>query len=223
MSELPEFIGPVESPEILHERQMAALEERREAEWREAVGRVCPAPETQTVFAGDMVETEAAKSVNAWLSAMPRKVLVLRGGVGCGKSVAAALAVKHWCRPAIGKSADPFNERPVTFTVIRGLSCAWLSPDDVVSAVMHAYDDKSPKLCPYLVIDDMGRESKPEFAEALCRLLDSGKHTMVITTNLSKQQLRERYPDLRLIDRLNHAAMATDLKSKSLRRQDGGF
>ena len=69
----------------------------------------------------------------------------------------------------------------------------------------------------------MGREKKPEFGDALCDLLDAQGHTILITSNLTAQQFKERYRDPRLLTRLDDLCVAVRLRSGSLRAQNGGF
>jgi hypothetical protein len=172
--------------------------------------------------AWDARDTPAVLTVRDWLKD-PSRHLVLRGGVGCGKTTAACVAVKHWVEPASLLMGNDFDYPPgVRIDWHERHDVAWLRPDQLVSAVLHDYDESSPKLRPYVVVDDMGVETKGDFAAALCELLDRSGHTVVITTNLTKARFRERY-DLRLLDRLNDTARAIDLPEKSMRRQDGGF
>lgn len=199
----------------------AAFEEYRARVWRmryDAAAHVRNAK-----LAWDAQGTPAVMAVRDWFEQGHKRHLVLRGGVGCGKTTAACVAVKLWCEPTELVSRDggiysrgSWNEHDVRHDV------SWLRPDQVVSAVLHDYDDKSPKLRGLVVIDDVGLESRADFVTALCELLDRSGHTLIITTNLKRQTMRERY-DLRLLDRLNDCARAIDLPEKSMRKQDGGF
>lgn len=62
-----------------------------------------------------------------------------------------------------------------------------------------------------LVIDDVGTERDPKgFTATFERIVDSrqGRHyKTLVTSNLSKPKIFERYPDQRLIDRLNASAL----------------
>lgn len=175
--------------------------EADERQWKERLKRSAPIAKWEKAWDPD--KTEAVQVVDRWLASGTTRHLVLFGGVGCGKSTAAAYAVKHWVRA----------REPV----------AWLMHDQLVSAVMHSYDERSPKLYPRIVIDDMGREKKPEFADALCDLLDMQGHTILITSNLTNVQFKERYRDPRLLTRLDDLCFAVRLQSGSLRAQNGGF
>jgi DNA replication protein DnaC len=189
--------------------------------WRERYKRSAPVRIADAAW--DARDTPAVLAVRDWVQDTARH-LVLRGGVGCGKSTAACVAVKHWCDPTdkLYVSDREWPTAGVWFDQHMGHDVSWLRPDQLVSAVLHDYDEKSPKLRSYVVIDDMGVETKGDFAAALCELLDRPGHTLLITTNLKKQQFRDRY-DLRLLDRLNDTSRAIDLPEKSMRRQDGGF
>lgn len=222
-----------EAEERMRDPVYAAELERREAEkqaafdeYRARIWRMrydAAAPVRNAKLAWDAQVTPAVQAVLDWYTQGHKRHLVLRGGVGCGKTTAACVAVKMWCEPSdvrrreeMQYCAGMWNENDVKHSV------SWLRPDQVVSAVLHDYDEKSPKLRSLVVIDDVGLESRADFTTALCELLDRSGHTLVITTNLVKKTMRERY-DLRLLDRLNDTARAIDLPEKSMRRQDGGF
>lgn len=197
------------------ERQ-SAYDAWRLRSWRSAY--LASAPVRNAQVAWDASATPAVLAVKDWL-ANPSRHLVLRGGVGCGKTTAACVAVKHWCEPS---GHEPWSGWQPSDSTGRTGFISWLRPDQLVSAVLHDYDEKSPKLRKYIVVDDMGLETKADFAVAMCELLDREGHTLLITTNLPKQRMRERY-DVRLLDRLNDTARAVDLPEKSMRKQDGGF
>lgn len=190
--------------------------------WMDRVEDACPVANWIHVFASPDVETIATTAVKKLFghgNELTRN-LVLRGGVGTGKTTAACIAVSKYLAPRVTKAAGEYGPYMITSRHSREVS--WLRPDELVSAVLHSYDSSSPKLASMLIVDDMGRETKADFPEALCTILDSGRHRLLITTNLTKQQMRERY-DLRLIDRLNEHCVAVDVPGKSMRRQDGGF
>jgi hypothetical protein len=88
--------------------------------------------------------------------------------------------------------------------------------------VLHSYDERAPKLGRALVVvDDVGRETKGSFDEALCAFLDDASTRFVLTTNLDRAAFRARYED-RLIDRLNDCARAITAVGES-RRKRGDF
>lgn len=191
--------------------------ERREREWAErdaslrlesrlqfelnAINRALP-PKLARVAASPQ-ETLAVQAALAW-QATEARGLMIRGGIGVGKSAAAAAIVARFIR----------NGRR---------SVSWMKPNDLVSAVLHSYDDKAPKLgTDLIVVDDLGRETKADFVEALCAFLDDHDTRFILTTNLQKDEFRTHY-DPRLVDRLNECAKAVSIKGDSMRRKDGGF
>lgn len=219
LSKLIEETAAEFTPERMAERkrqweEQAAKErlarEKQEAEWRERSKRATLArvasslpPSVAWVTAGGEHDSESVQAVRSWIGS-DRRGLLLRGGVGAGKSLAAAVAARE-------------------LAVSSGRVVSWHRPNDFVSAVLHAYDANAPKLGEGLVvIDDVGRETKADFCEALCAFIDDKSARFVITTNLKKEDFRARY-DERLVDRLNDCARAVTVKSASMRKKDGGF
>jgi DNA replication protein DnaC len=192
------------------EERSKAARAKQDAEWREerrlaVVSRVAAAlpPTLAWVAAGGEAESEAVLAVRSWLQS-DRRGLLIRGGVGAGKTVSAAIAARE-------------------MALSSGRSVSWHRPNDFTSGVLHAYDANAPKLGEALVvIDDIGRETKADFCEALCAFVDDKSSRFVITTNLTKDDFRARYDD-RLVDRLNACARAVSVKSPSMRKKDGGF
>ncbi len=183
-------------------------QEAREAAERERLtlwhGRfLAKAPVRGTERAWRPEPTFAMRAVRSWLAAGATLHLMLRGGVGTGKSTAAARAIRYW-------TEDP---------VKRG-SCAWMRPDEMVSAVQHSYDPSAPRLARNIVVDDIGRETKADFEEAFCYLLEKRGHTLVMTTNLTEAEMRKRY-DKRVIDRLLDTTLAVDVPGDSMRKGEG--
>ena len=79
-----------------------------------------------------------------------------------------------------------------------------------------------------IVVDDLGRETKQNIGEALCQLLEgtraSGqftRHAVLITTNLTKAHMRERY-EPRVLSRLGGCVDAFDVTGPDLRLRSGG-
>lgn len=209
---------PVNQARLQREREAEAkrVAEYKERRWRDKVADAAPVRVARHAF--DPNQTQAVACVLKWIASGCKHDLVLRGGVGTGKSTAAAVAVVQWVEPFIVTSSGELREDVSTMQPC----VSWLRPDQLVSAIFHAYDDKAPKLRRYVVLDDLGRETRSEFVEAFCALLDSEGHTLLITTNMTKEEMREKY-DLRVLDRLNDRAVAFDLKGDSMRKQTGGF
>lgn len=196
------------------------LERKREIAkqqaWRDRVASAVPLRVARNL--GEALEqTPAVKAIDSWLLGGRSTDIVLRGGVGTGKSTAAAYAVKRLVEPP-----TPDLLEGNFYIPHQPFTCCWLRPDALVSAIMHAYDDKAPKLAPYVVIDDLGRETRSEFVEAFCDLLDREGHTLIITTNLNREEMRKRY-DLRVLDRLKERAIAFDIPGESMRKGKGDF
>lgn len=219
----------------LQREAMAAIPEgdaeaqRREREcdafkqklWRERVLEITRSWVAKNAFA-PALDTQALLGVRKWLGDGCQHALVLRGGVGTGKTSAACFAVRHWSEPKVywdeGRAEpreDPASSAP---------RVTWLRPDQLVSAVMHDYDERSPRLHRYVVIDDLGRETRAEFVECLCELFDRDGHVVLVTTNMTKEQMRERYKrEPRLMDRLRDRARPLDIGHDTLRRKTGDF
>ncbi len=156
------------------------------------------------------LDAPATRIVRLWLAGPRTTNLMLRGGVGTTKTAAAVLAVRD---ALMGKNADD-----------QAGAVAWLKPDQLVSAVLHAYDANSPKLAPLVVVDDVGTETKPGFAAALSELLDLDGIRVVMTCNLSRADFTERYgKDIRLIDRLRATTEVHDIPGGSKRPHVGDF
>lgn len=170
---------------------------------RDALKSALPPRVFDVVMAG-AESTPAVEATLAWANSERHRVLLLRGGIGVGKTVAAGAAV------------SAFVERGQ-----RGIS--WHRPNDFVSAVLHQYDENAPKLGRHLVvIDDVGRETKAEFCEALCAFIDDFSARILLSTNDTKERFRSRY-DVRLIDRLNEIGTSIGIKGESRRGNGGGF
>lgn len=201
------------------QRLARELEVFEREEWRDRVLGITRSWVASTVFDRPR-ETFPARAVVRWLSeGCKPSVLVLRGGVGVGKTSAAVLAVRQWCKPGVFMSASG----PALVHGVGVNQVSWLRPDQLVSAIMHEYDPSWKPLCPHVVIDDLGRETRAEFVEALCELLDRD-HTVLITTNLTKDAMKARYgKDPRLLDRLRHRAKAVDIPGETLRKKNGDF
>jgi len=182
----------------LDQRLEETRRRERETAWKATFLKHAPLRGTEAAW--QPKPTFATSAVFEWLANGDGQHLMLRGGVGSGKSTAAACAVKHWTEPGTDRG-----------------SVVWLKPDQLTSAVLHGYDPSAPKLARHVVLDDIGRETKVNFEEAWCDLLERRDHVVVMTTNLTKKQLRERY-DLRVIERLIATTRAVDVPGRSMRR-----
>lgn len=132
---------------------------------------------------------KAARVVRKWLASdtAPR-VLVLSGGTGSGKTVAAALALTSR-ESGCWREVDQFAKAMRAYGREAEADQAWLLR------------------CPLLVVDDVGTEKgrdREEMAGYLRTLLEKrqGKRTRtVITTNLSEKAFHEVYNDERVASR----------------------
>lgn len=148
-------------------------------------------------------ETPAITAVRRWLMS-GRSMLVLAGGKGTGKTVAAAWAALH----RDGAAAMRFARAAAVARVGR-YSDGW---GNQLSA---------PTLC----IDDLGAEyldGKGSFLVDLDELVDtfySDERPLIITTNLTGDEMRVRYK-ARIVDRITECAEWANVDGESLRRRE---
>lgn len=181
----PEALEP--DPE--HERAMAGYERGYRRDNLRAQ-RVPLRDEIAAAIVTDkgLRETRSMQLVKRWLTTHnPPPVLVLHGGTGCGKTVAAGYVI--------------------AFTGGRFRSAARLAR--VFAANFGAPAEEQDELLTWstLVIDDLGGEANPEIlASALLEVLDvrqGGRRMTLITTNLDRDLVIERYRNERLASRLS--------------------
>lgn len=196
-------------PEETAEQRRKREEDARHAlnrAWLEAAFGVAQLRAIEFIIQNPEANGLALRAVRNWLDAPAAPHLLLRGTTGTGKTVAAGWLVRHCTEP---------NQRRGTI--------AWLYPDEVVSAVIHHYDERSPKLARYVVIDELGTETRPEFMVALSRLLDRARCSVLMTTNLSGVEFEKRYgKDERLTSRTGGAVQIVDVPGKDMRRPING-
>lgn len=132
----------------------------------------CP-PDVAAKIAAGLVETEALRVALEWLES-PSKVLVLQGGTGSGKSVAAG-----WLH-------DFFRARPVHSDAGARRGPAWFA-----AKVLGAVDPRDRETwaafdsATLITLDDVGTELWPErIGSAIERVWDVTSARLVITTNL---------------------------------------
>ena len=161
----------------------------------------------------DDVEWPVVSAARLWLAGTCR-VLLIRGGVGVGKTMAAGTIAMDVCSAAVEQTMrHGYTSCPLS----------WHRPNDFVSAMLHKYDKDAPRLGDTLVVvDDVGRETRTDFEEALCTFLDDSGLRLVMTTNLTKDQFRERY-GMRVVDRLLECGAALTVKGESRRKRQGDF
>lgn len=141
--------------------------------------------------------TRALSAVRTWLDDRDaRPVLVLSGGVGCGKTVATAAALAKLGGDYVRASDLAARHEPYSFDRDRKIE-----PLDLGVAL--------------LAIDDLGTERRNangqrdgRFAAALSDIVDARQHAgrTLITTNLTPKRFADEYCDDRLRSRLRACA-----------------
>lgn len=203
------------------QRRAALVAEYKNRVWLDRVLAVTRSSAAHTAFAPRQATT-ALRGVQKWLADGCSHSLMLRGGVGAGKTTAACFAVRHWLEPRVEWSSN--LGEPIDFSAQHAPTVTWLHPDELVSAVLHDYDERSPRLHRYVVIDDLGTETRADFISALNKLFDREGHVILFTSNVPRADMLKRYSkDQRLISRFKHFVRAVDCPEESLRRDLGGF
>ena len=170
-----------------------------------------PTADRHRIVAGNFEKTDSVRAVakllgRAETSDGPSRGLILSGGVGTGKTFGACTALVH-------HRADDFWFSTGTY----------VEPDDLHAIRHPRRDDPGPKreLKGYItVLDDVGTETDPKFPHAFLELINEcisfTPRVLILTTNLTKEQFRERY-DARIIDRLNSFETWVQLRGASRR------
>lgn len=143
-----------------------------------------------------------------WLSDNKRKGLLLTGTNGVGKSVICTkilpVIFKHYLR--IQSNLE--------------LCCPVKATD-----IADSYEKNlSMRYAPILVIDDVGAESvsshfgtRRDFVSELIDSCEDGGRLLIITTNLTADEISERY-GMRTLDRLHSITRSFTIEHESLRR-----
>lgn len=188
------------------ERSDPRLDEqrRRQARIAKTLSILPPKLQAEVVQGAIQIEnTKAHTEALQWEREGKHRALLMLGPVGAGKSLAAA-AIAH-ASASRGKH-----------------SMSWHRPHGFVSAILHDYDDNSPRLGDHIVVvDDIGRGTeRADVEEALNAFLDERTARLVMTSNLLPKEFRTRY-DERLLNRLRECCATVFFKGTS-RRVDGG-
>lgn len=200
------------------EAELRQLAQRRADERKARAACVEHLPITdadrEAIADGTLEPTLALRAVQRWLEVKPSPWLVLIGGTGTGKTVAAAYAM--------AAAASRFQ------------SSAYISATRLRPMLTRAVwdGDEMPReaTAGLVVLDDLGaeKETDPEkFRAALCELLNtrqSMRTRTIITSNLTRQRLGD--PSVygaRVVDRLNHLAQVVELRGDTMRRKVGGL
>lgn len=177
------------------EAEAAAAERKRDARRALLARERVSFPEEledALVSGGDLKQTKALQAVQRWLDAgdVPA-TLVLSGGTGCGKTVAAAWGLVRcggrWrtaqalCRLFAAQFGEQLEEQ-----------------EGVVD-------------CRLLVIDDLGTEHDAQrMGEVLLEVIDQRQNASrtrtIISTNLSRKDFAARYSSERIASRFAHPA-----------------
>lgn len=141
-------------------------------------------------------DTKFLSTVKKWIANRDSKIsfFVMFGTVGRGKTVASA----YW------------------LSRMRGLYTQARQLERVFAAQYGPYIEEQDRILntKNLVIDDLGLEQNPQtFCGSLVEIIDyrqgSNKKT-ILTTNLTRKQFNDRYPDPRLHSRLSRCVFVGD-------------
>lgn len=195
------------------EREWLAAQTKREARVRQEARKknLEAAPDLElTDEMHDAILVEALKNTPSldearrWVSGHPRPWLVLAGGTGCGKSVAAAwLLAQH--------------------------GGVWLTAKHAVrifsASFGQQYDEQDlVRSCRLLFLDDVGTEDDSErMLGTLIELLEARKsqrRRTVMTVNLPVKKFIERYQNERLVSRMHQLVHWTNSKHPDMRRPE---
>ncbi len=153
-------------------------------------------------MAGTVRESKALREAQAWNG---RGVLALCGGVGVGKSFAAAWALRRLLREMF--SPEDFR-RPMSWGGTLDdarRSMGWCHVRDLTQA--QEQDRRRLATLPVLVVDDLGSENTTPVVRELFNWMATTRHderrVTIYTANLSVEALMERYGE-RFLDRLLH-------------------
>jgi len=175
---------------------------RKQRLWLAAALSVARLRAVRFILENPDADSLALVAVRNWIESPCSPHLLLRGTTGTGKTVAAAWLVRHCTEP---------NAR------VPGVT--WLYPDDVASAVLQNWSDRAPQLARYVVVDELGTETRPDFMTALSRLLDRDGCNVLLTTNLGEEAFQERYgKDERLMSRAGGAVEIVSVPGRDQRK-----
>lgn len=209
-----------------YQARLAEEEQQRQAEharWcrelRTRALRAAEVPRRVTEVLGSATETDAVRAVRAFmLPGVPRSMLFLLGGTGCGKTVAACLGLSEAIRLVDGDEGGVPSARNVgRFVKAIQLVRAGTFDGEFWGALERA---------PVLVLDDLGSEPLDEKGWALgniAALLDArydARRRTIVTSNLPWARLRARYCEAdggRLLDRVREAGAVVEFDGKSMR------
>lgn len=156
--------------------------------------------------------TDATRACRRWLQG-DASFLVLSGGVGVGKTVA---AISAFYKPGVTVAK---NGHPSAFRILRASDLA-----QTIDPWQNEDVRKESPVWPRLVIDDLGTEfaDNRRFRAALEKTIDLRMNRphlrTIVTTNLPREAIREMYGD-RVADRLNDCGVFMAITGASRRRK----
>lgn len=202
------FIGPRHHKQRVPPRPTDSLHELTLEQRVRRLGEVLPPKLARELCDDTLQRTDVTDGVDAWLESGVRG-LVLRGGFSSGKSLHAGYAASR---------AKPHG--PLAPEV------SWHRPRGFISGVLHDYDPKAPRVgTAFVVVDDVGRHQRgtDDLDEALCTLIDTSDARFVITTNMTRDEMRELFKGGALIARLRDCAWPITVPDRVWRKTGGDF
>jgi DNA replication protein DnaC len=216
-----------------YEAEEARLEGERQAEMVEAERRFrrqqvenlrarSEIPKRVWPFLDAPRQTPALDAAFEFAGSERDTILVLAGGVGCGKTVAACAALERWVTETIRRSRAngyrPVYARDAEGRVVKAIDLARAGTFD------REFWDKLAAV-DFLVVDDLGTEPLDEkgwmvanVRALIDRRYDDERRT-ILTTNLGLEAFKTRYcaDGGRLLDRLRECGAFIGLTDTSLR------
>lgn len=174
---------------------------------------------------GSLRKTKAAEAAHRWIAQSERPVLVLRGGVGAGKSVAAARTLLE-AKRRVRTMAHPLADEPVDLLEYSARLGCWTtaaalrfasrySDGKALSLIDRAYTAR------WLVLDELRAEDGEGVGQSRLEELLGARYAQglrtTITTNLDQEQLRALLGE-RLASRFAEGAVVVDAGDSDLRR-----
>jgi DNA replication protein DnaC len=216
-SEDPEFQARLAEAEAAEkEKRMNWAAEVR----RRALGETKMPTRVIDLIESGLQDTDPILAARSFLSS-PRSLLVMAGGTGNGKTVAACAALAHYLRVDDDGYSMPTAERVGRFVKAMEI---------VRIGTFNEGFWRSLERSPLLVVDDVGTEPLDDKGWALANfaaLIDSrydSKAKTILTTNLTVDGFKARYAATdggRLVDRLREAGAFLTFGGESMRRSDG--
>lgn len=206
----PEQIEAEERKRAEAEEQRAKAEHaRRRRDAVESLGDLPIAREMlEPIVDGSVGDSAAISAVRSWYESKGKPVLMLLGGVGSGKTVAAG-----WLLARITMTERSASARYVKMRDVANLYRAGFGDD------AKAFADVIK--CGLLVIDELTTERDADLGRAaLHEVIDergTRRRPTLLLANRTKDEIRERY-DARTIDRLRECAVVVTVGAKSMRK-----